>query len=350
MNIPLQQLGTSLSKSLQAVYLISGDEPMQKDEAIHSIRQAATEQGFTERIVMDTHKGFDWDSLLAECQSLSLFGDKRLLELNLPTAKPGVDGGKALIQYTQQLSPDVVLLINAGKLEKAQQNTKWFKALSAAGAVVQIWPIEKARLPAWVKQRMQRRGMIPTADAVQMICDRVEGNLLAADQELEKLFLLHGEGDIDAEAVSQAVTDSARYDVFQLVDTCLQGDVNQSVRILNGLRGEGLEPVLIVWALARECRSLLQISRSIAAGQAVGQAMQSNRIWPKRQACVKQALQRFSSRHWQLFLWQLSELDKQNKGLKSGNIWHELVQLVMKIAGKSLFPPSKPRQTAYPIA
>jgi len=346
MNISLQQLSNSLSNNFLNVYYVAGDEPLQKDEAVKNIRQAGIENGFTERVILDVDNKFDWGLLLAESQSMSLFGDKRLIELRMPQTKPGDKGSKALVAFMAECPDDVMLLIVSGKLEKVQQKSKWYKAIDAKGACIQVWPIDKAQLPHWITQRMVILKMQPTADALELLCDRVEGNLLAAEQALEKLFLLNGEGAVSGDDVRDLVADSARYNVFQLVDTCLQGDAGQSVKVLDGLQGEGVEPVIIVWALAREIRSLVSMSLAMNE-QSIDRVMQSFHVWQKRQNCIHSALSRHKARQWQLFLWQLSELDKMNKGLKTGNIWHELIQLVLKVAGSPLMPAQRPKQAAY---
>ena len=346
MNIQLQQLQSNLQQNFSNVYYVSGDEPLQKEEAIKQIRATAIEHGFTERVVLDAVDKFDWGLLFAESQSMSLFGDKRIIELNIPKTKPGDKGSKAIVSFLEGCPDDVMLLIISGKLEKQQQKSKWYKAIDAKGVCIQIWPIDKEQLPRWISQRMARLDLHPTADALALLTDRVEGNLLAADQELEKLFLLNGKGEVDSEAVRDLVADSSRYNVFQLVDTCLSGDASQSVKILEGLKGEGIASVIIVWALAREVRSL--VSMSLAMNDApLAKVIQSFHVWQKRQNCVKSALSRHNSQQWRLFLWQISELDKMNKGLKTGNIWHELIQLLMKIAGSPLMPAQRPKSVAY---
>ncbi|MBN4080463.1 DNA polymerase III subunit delta [Beggiatoa alba] len=345
MNIPLQQLQGNLKQNIASVYYVAGDEPLQKEEAVKAIRLAVSEQGFTERLVLDADDKFDWGLLLAESRNMSLFGDKRLLELRLPKTKPGDKGSKAIVSFLAQCPDDVILLIISGKLEKPQLKSKWFKAIDASGVCIQIWPVDKVQLPAWMTLRLNKLGMQATPDALALLCDRVEGNLLAAEQALEKLFLLNGEGEVDIEVVRELVSDSARYNVFQLVDTCLNGDLGQSLKILNGLQAEGVDAVIIVWALAREMRSLVSMSLAMKS-QPLGKVIQTYHVWQKRQDCVKAALTRHNARHWSLFLWQLSELDKLNKGLKEGNIWHELIQLVMKVAGSPLMPLHRTGQRA----
>jgi DNA polymerase-3 subunit delta len=337
MRLRPDQLEDHLTHTLLPLYLVSGDEPFQLGQARDAIRQRAREAGFTDRKVMQVERGFDWQALAASADTLSLFADKQLIELRLPSAKPGDAGSKALLAYCANLPTDTILLVIAGKLDKSQQQSKWFKALDQAGAVLQVWPVDAEKLPHWITQRMHLRNMQPTPEAVAMLTERVEGNLLAADQELEKLRLLSGGGAIDAEAVAAAVSDSARYDVFTLVDTALSGEVARTTRILFGLRAEGVEPVLVLWALTRELRSLSGMSRSLSQGQSVGQVIAQYRVWDKRKPPLQAALRRYPLKRWQGLLWQAGEVERVIKGQTAGKPWDELLQLSLKIAGQPLF-------------
>jgi DNA polymerase-3 subunit delta len=332
-----EQIQTQLGKDLAPVYLVSGEEPFQLEQVSTAIRCKALELGHTDREIMHVERGFDWQQLTTLADALSLFADKRLMELRMPSGKPGDAGSKALQRYCDNPPPDTVLLIVAGKLEKAQQNTKWFKALEQTGVVVQVWPVEADKLPTWIKQRMQLRDMQPNPEALAMLAERVEGNLLAADQELEKLRLLTGGGIIDVEQVAAAVADSARFDVFSLVDTALLGDAARAVRILYGLQGEGVEPVLVLWALGREIRSLTGMSGALQQGQAMGQVLAQYRVWDKRKRPVQAALQRYPLKRWQGLLWQVGEIERVIKGQATGKPWDELLQLTLKVAGAPLF-------------
>ena len=337
MRLRPDQLAGHLQQGLAPLYLVSGDEPFQVEQASQAIRQAAQAQGYSERDVLYVERGFDWHALSESANTLSLFAQQRLLELRLPSAKPGDAGGKALVAYCERPPEDNVLLIIAGKLEKAQQNTKWFKALDKTGAVIQIWPVDADKLPSWIEQRMQLRGMQPTPEAVALLADRVEGNLLAADQELEKLRLLSGGGVVDADQVAQAVSDSARFDVFGLVDAALLGEAARATRILGGLHSEGVEPVLVLWALTREIRSLSGMGQLLQQGQGMGQVMSQYRIWDKRKPPVQAALRRYGLKRWHGLLWQAGEIERVVKGRAPGKAWDELLQLTLKIAGKPLF-------------
>ncbi|VAX11882.1 DNA polymerase III delta subunit [hydrothermal vent metagenome] len=339
MKLRAEQLAAHLQQGLAPIYLVSGDEPFQADMATRQIREAALAQGYSEREQFYVDGNFDWDQLQASASNLSLFAEKKLMDLRLPGGKsPGKDGGKALSVWADAQNSDILLLISMGKLDKKQQQSKWFKALDKTGVVIQIWPVEAAQMADWIRTRMQVRGMQPEQAAVQMLAERLEGNLLAADQELEKLRLLCGEGKVDVEQVSAAVSDSARFDVFALVDAALLGDMSRLVRIFNGLREEGLEPVLVLWALTREIRTMTTMAWLLAQGNSVEQVLGQYRVWNKRKAPVSAGLRRHSLRRWQGMLYQAAAVERVIKGRAAGAPWDELVQLGLKIAGMNLLP------------
>ncbi|MCW9024151.1 MAG: DNA polymerase III subunit delta [Gammaproteobacteria bacterium] len=336
MKLYFDQLNSRLQGTLAPVYLVSGEEPFQKDEASMAIRQQAITQGYTEREVYHVDKTFDWDQLNASADSLSLFAEKKLIDLRLSSGKFGDSGRKALVAYCERPPEDTILLITMGKMEKAQMSTKWFKSVDKIAAVLQVWPVEAAQMPGWITKRMQHRGMQPTADAAVMLAERLEGNLLAADQELEKLRLLCGEGAVDADQVAEAVSDSARFDVFALVDAALLGNNRRVIRILHGLKGEGIEPTLVLWALSREIRSMANMAWELSHGHNLDQVLRQYRIWDKRKPPVTAALKRHNTRRWQGFLYQAAEVERIIKGRATGVIWDELVQLSLKVAGINL--------------
>jgi DNA polymerase-3 subunit delta len=224
-----------------------------------------------------------------------------------------------------------------GRLDAAQQRSKWVTALQEAGALIQIWPIEINQLPGWIRQRMQQRGLTPTAEAVQLLADRVEGNLLAADQEMEKLLLLNGPGEVDVDDVIAAVSDSARFDAFAMIDAALSGQAQRAVRMAYGLRAEGVELPAVVGALAYQTRQLCQLAAEVAAGKRAEQLFSQFRIWPKKQPPIKAALQRYSAAQWQGLHARLAEIDRISKGFRAGRAWDELVQLLISISGTPLF-------------
>ena len=311
------------------MYFICGEEPLQVMESADAIRAAARQQGFSEREVMDVETGFDWNMLLDAGNSLSLFAEQRILELRIPTGKPGKQGGQALVDYAERPAEDAVLIITSGKLEGATKNSKWFKALDSAGAIIQCWPVKPAELPGWIQQRLRSRGISADDEGVRLLAERVEGNLLAAAQEVEKLLLLYGEGRLNAEQIAGAVSDSARYNIYDLVDTAVAGDLALSLRMLNGLRHEGTEPTLVLWALSREIRQLTDMASS---GQPVEAAMATARIWDNRKPLVRKALQRRSSRGWQALLKRCGKVDRTIKGVETGRPWDELFTLTRQLA------------------
>lgn len=337
MKLRFEDLSNQLPQGLLPVYIVSGDEPLQHGEACDDIRAQARQQGFNERQVMHAEKSFDWEEFLTECNSMSLFAEQRLLELRLPTGKPGDKGAKALLQFAAAPPEDTVLLVICGKLDAATQRSKWFTALQDIGASVQVWPVEVKMLPNWIKRRMQQHGLKPSADAVELLAERVEGNLLAAAQEIEKLKLLHGDASIDFDMMAAAVADSARYDIYGLVDAALGANVRRFTRMLAGLRAEGSESVLILWALTREIRSLQAMAIQMEQGQSLEQVVAKARVWPKRKALVAGALRRHKSGVWMVLLQRAAGLDRIIKGQSSGNIWDELLQLCLAIAGIRLF-------------
>ncbi len=346
-----ERLSSHLARGVASLYLIAGDEPLQQMEAADAVRRAVREQGYTGREVLHVDKGFDWSGLGAAAGVRSLFAERRLIELRLPGGRPGEAGGKALRSWAENPPEDCVLLIISGKLDPAARRSRWFQALDRAGVVVQAWPLKPVELPAWIERRMQGRGLQASPEAVALLAERVEGNLLAAAQEIEKLHLLYGARRLGVEAIVAAVGDSARFTVYELVDSALAGDGVRCVRILRGLQGEGVEPVLVLWALSREIRQLEGMALELARGDAMEQILQRYRVWEQRKAVVRAGLRRHQTLHWQQLLRRASRIDRMIKGADEGNPWDELLQLVLLVAGKQLFRKrsamgSVPRQSA----
>ncbi len=337
MRLRPDQLDGHLRQRLSPVYLISGDEPLQIQEATDAIRAAARAQGFSERQVLQVEAGFDWGALAAEADALSLFAERKIIDLRIPSAKPGDKGSKALSEYTARPPQDNLLLITAGKLEREQQNSKWFKGIDGCGVVVQVWPLDHKALPGWIAQRLAARGLSATPEAVALLAERVEGNMLAASQEVEKLAMLYGSSRLDVEEVRSAVADSSRFDIFELADAALSGDPARCARILEGLHGEGEEPVLILWALVREIRTLALIAAGQENGTPLDALFSEHRIWDKRKPLFRTALGRHPARRWQQLLRRAARTDRVCKGMEQGNPWDELLQLSLLMAGTRLF-------------
>ncbi|MBC3411375.1 DNA polymerase III subunit delta [Pseudomonas sp. SWRI51] len=340
MKLSPAQLNKHLQGSLAPVYIVSGDDPLLCQEAADAIRAAARQQGFDERQVFSADANFDWGTLLMAGASLSLFAQRRLLELRLPSGKPGDKGAAALIEYCAKPAEDTLLLISLPKLDGSAQKTKWGKALVEGGncQFIQIWPVDAHQLPQWINQRLAQAGLSAQRDAVDLIATRVEGNLLAAAQEIEKLKLLAEGNSITVETVQAAVADSARFDVFGLVDAILNGEAGHALRMLEGLRGEGVEPPVILWALARELRLLAGLAQQFSQGVPLDKAFSQARppVWDKRRPLVSKALQRLSAQRWAMLLQDAQHIDAQIKGQAVGSPWTSLSRLALLMAGQRL--------------
>jgi len=320
---------SSLAQELKPAYLISGDEPLLVAEAADAVRERARAAGFLEREVYFIERVSDWPDVLAGANNLSLFGSRKLLELRLPAAKPGVAGAKAIAQLLEQSDPDTVILMLTGRLDRDAQNAAWVRAFTSRGAWLPVWPIDAARLPAWLGARARFLKLELAADALEFVAERCEGNLLAAQQELEKLQLLAPTGRVSLATVRAAVADSARYDVYQLGEAALAGDVTRALRILAGLRGEGVEPTLALWSLAREIKSLWQAVQPQAPAQ---------RNWQRSSAALEQGKRRAHKLPYALLAERAARADRMIKGLMPGNAWDEMALLVSELAGIHTLP------------
>ena len=332
MRLRPEQLTRHLEQTLSPVYLVSGDEPLQVQECSDRIRRSARDQGCTDRTVLDAAPAsFDWQELLLCATSMSLFTERKLVELRLPGGKPGKEGSKALCRYLELAGSEDVLLIVAGKIDRQSTSSKWFKALDAAGVVLQLWPIGARELPRWLQQRVESAGMRIDKQALQLLCERVEGNLLAAVQEIEKLKLLAADGTISAQTVTASVADNARYNLFDMVDHALRGDRRSSLRTLHGLRGEGTEPAVVLWVLVRELRTLGQLREDCDRGQPPQQAMAARRVWKNRVPLVQAALSRHDRASLQGLLEQATAADGSIKGYGPGRAWDQLESLLIRL-------------------
>jgi DNA polymerase-3 subunit delta len=363
MQLRLDALETHLTKGLAGLYVVYGDEHLLAQEASDRIRAAARAAGFTDRNVFTVERGFDWSSLLGASQSMSLFGDRQLVELRIPTGKPGKEGAEALKTLADAANPDVLTLITLPRLDAATQKSGWFTALADAGVALKIDPVERAQLPNWIGQRLalQQQRVTPGEEgrrALQFMAERVEGNLLAAHQEIQKLGLLYPAGVLTFEQIHDAVLNVARYDVFKLNEAMLAGDVGRLSRMLDGLRGEGEASVLVLWAVVEEIRTLLRIKRGVAAGKPLAMLLRENRVWGPRERLVGPALSRVTESALEKALTLAAKLDRQVKGL-SGNTpggrragdpppdaWAGLFELAMTVAATPASPRGRDAQVA----
>lgn len=330
-------LAAHLKRPLAALYVISSDEHLLAQEAADAIRTSARAQGFSEREVLQVERYFKWGELLAVNQSQSLFGDKKLIELRIPSGKPGKDGSQALQDFAAALNPDSVTLISLPKLDWATQKSAWVARLQQAGVFIEIPLVERTKLPAWVGARLAAQGQRAEPAAIDFICERVEGNLLAAHQEVQKLALLHPPGSLTLEQVQDAVLNVARYDVFKLNEAMLAGDTARLVRMLDGLQGEGEALPLVLWAVTEEIRTLLKLKAATEQGQNLGALLKQFRIWGGREHLMEPALRRLSLRQLQRALRTAAQVDKMIKGLRApkfaGDAWDGLRQLGLMVAG-----------------
>ncbi|WP_050470259.1 DNA polymerase III subunit delta [Herbaspirillum chlorophenolicum] len=329
-------LDTHLGKSLAPLYVIASDEHLLALEAADKIRRTARANGYTEREVLVVERSFKWGELLAANQSQSLFGDKKLIELRIPTGKPGKDGGAALQEYAANLSPDNLTIISLPKLDWATQKAAWVGALQQAAVYIDIPLVERTQLPGWIGNRLAAQQQSADRLCLDFIADRVEGNLLAAHQEIQKLALLHPAGKLSFEQVQDAVLNVARYDVFKLNEAMLSGDVARLTRMMDGLKGEGEALPLVLWAVTEEIRTLLKLKSGMAQGKAVGALLKEYRIWGPREKLMEPALRRISLPALQTALQEAAHIDRMVKGLRAkafaGDPWDALSQLGLKLA------------------
>jgi len=339
------QLAQKLNAKLGAIYFISGDEPLLCQEASLKIKQKASSQGFVERYLFVVDKGFDWDQLKYEFQNQSLFESKKVIELRFNSNKIGDKGSAAIVELLNCENADTLVIIEGPKLDSAAQRSKWVKALISEALVVQIWPIDIVRFPQWIQTRAQAKGLELSSVALEIIVERVEGNLLAASQELDKLFLLNGAGRVDDETVKQSITDSAKFSVYSLVDNCLAANAHKLVHVLEGLKTEGIDPILVLWALTREIRSLTQMAQKCIDGASIEAVLTEYRVWEKRKPLIRGALTRYALNQWFQILAECEKIDRQVKGLESSNVWDSLLRLSLVLSGNILFYPKQVKAT-----
>jgi DNA polymerase III subunit delta len=336
MGISPDQLYRQLQKQLAPLYTIMGDELLLAMEAADAIRSHARQQDFTVRDVFTADHRFDWSNLQQWSNQSSLFGDKRLLDLRLPSGKPGKEGGAAIEAFCQDLPPDTMTLITLPRIDKQTQASKWFKALEQSSIMIAADPVDRSRLAHWLQQRLDRQGQHVSPDALQFLADKVEGNLLAAQQEIKKLALLFPHGTLSFEQVKNAVLDVARYDVFSLSEAMLLADTARYSRILEGLQGEGTPPPLILSTLTEPIRTLLLIRQALDAGKPLAQALKDSRVWGQQQKTMTLAVKRLPIRLLHQTLLHAAHIDKIIKGVAQGDCWNELRQLGLRLtAGQS---------------
>jgi len=329
MQLRAEQLDAHLAKSFAALYVIHGDEPLIALEAADAVRAAARKRGHDEREVYTAERGFDWSEFAHAGASRSLFGGAKIVELRLPSGKPGTEGAAAIAAYCARLDPQMLTLVSLPRLDRAAQASPWFGALAGAGVVVEVWPVERARLPEWIGARLARQGQKASREALAFLADRVEGNLLAAHQEVQKLALLAPPGELSLETLEGAVAAVARYDPYAAAEALVAGDLARYVRILQGLRGEGEAPTFVLFALA----SALFVLRGAAEGKPVERLFGEHRLFNKPlQRAVQAAARRHARAALESALAQAALIDRVIKGVARGDPWDQFTALGVRLA------------------
>ncbi|MES3009100.1 MAG: DNA polymerase III subunit delta [Pseudomonadota bacterium] len=341
MRINSDQLAPQLQKQLLPMYWIAGDETLVVQETLDKLRARCRQQGFSEWELFFVDRSFNWQTMLQSGNSLSLFSDKKIIELRLYSAKLEDEGREALQQYLADPNPDNVLIIVSPRLETSAFNTKWFKVIETAGVFVQVWPVDGKELPRWISTRMAQYGMSADAEAIAILSDRLEGNLLAASQEIEKLRVLTGATPenkilIDRKQIMNLVADNSRYNTFNLMDAALLGNARHCLKILNGLRAEGSEVLALLGMLTRELRILHAVATRMSTGQSVSSAMQNEGVRKNHEGPVSAALERHSVKTLEGFLQQSRRVDLAVKGLHKSDPWTELTTVLLGLCGVQL--------------
>ena len=326
------QLEASLSRGLAPLYLIHGDEPLLSMEAADAIRRKARSEGYSEREVLSVERSFNWGELHAAGASMSLFGDRKIVELRIPTGKPGTQGAEAIVEFCKSLSPEVLAIVTVPRLAKRDQSSAWFSALTRAGSVVEVYGMDRAKLPEWIAGRLARQKQKASKDTLAFLADCVEGNLLAAHQEIQKLGLLLPAGELPFEAVRDAVLNVARYDATKLTEAMLAGDRARLARMLEGLKGEGEAPPRILWVVAEEIRAIARVQQGLSQGRPLADVCRENRVWGEpRTSLVGRAAKRVTRDALLAALSHAAKIDRMVKGVAKGDAWDELLQLGLRL-------------------
>jgi DNA polymerase III subunit delta len=330
------QLASHLARGLERLYVVHGDETLLALETGDQIRAAARAAGFDQREIFVADAGFKWDAFAAAQRNLGLFGERKLVDLALPSGKPGTEGARVLETYASNLSDDTIALITLPRLDRAAQSSAWFEALESAGVSIAVYPVERAELPRWLAERLSRQRQRVSDETLQFLADATEGNLLAAKQEIDKLGLLLPEGNLEHEAVLLAVADVARFDVFHLSEAWLAGDAVRSLRILAALEAAGEGVPLLLWQLGEDLHTLAFVLAAASAGTPIATAVRNARAWGKRQAAMERAARRLDPSVLPTLLVRLARIDALAKGIGKGNVWDELADVALALCGRPL--------------
>jgi DNA polymerase-3 subunit delta len=332
MRLAQNQLESHLKQGLQPLYVMVGDEPLAQRENLDALRTAARIQGFDERTTLTVERNFNWPQIQIYGQSISLFSSRRLLEISIPSGKPGVEGGKALQGLANKAMPETTVVIILPALEREVKNSAWFTSLEKQAVIISLDEIAPTQLPKWIANRLAQQGQNTSATTLEFLAHQVEGNLLAANQEVQKLGLLYPKGELSETFVREAVLNVSRYDAFQLGEAVLAGDAARTVRILQGLQDEGEAALAVMNPLMWVLRPLLRIKQAEMRGENIVNAMTNARIYGDKQSLVKRALARLSLRQLEAALQKLADIDKTAKGVLMGDAWLEISRLCFGLA------------------
>jgi DNA polymerase-3 subunit delta len=331
LKVQFRQLERHLTDKLEKVYLVAGDEPLLVDEALEQIRAAAMRGGFTSRELHTADRSFRWVDLLAGADNLSLFATRKIVEIRLSVPKPGNEGSETIAKLCERNDPDTLVIVAVGeKLGQASRAT-WVKAIDEHGAVVEVWPIERGELPRWIQQRAAAQRLKLTPAAARSLADRIEGNLLAADQEIKRLALAAGDREVDEAEVLEFVANSSRFDVFELADAVLAGETGRTFKILSGLRAEGVHPVQISWVLNRDISLLARLEYAVRHGDNLEGVMLRSGVWQRRQPLVRKALAKFKAPRLKVLLAEAARVDAALKGVFPAEPWTTLTDLLVAL-------------------
>ncbi len=337
-DIRADDLPRQLARGIAPLYIVHGDEPLFALEAADAIRAAARAAGCDERETLVAETGFKWDAFIGAHANFGLFGGRKLIDLRIPSGKPGVEGARVLEMYAGQVSADNVTLVTLPRMDKAAQASAWFSALAGVGVTVAVHPLERDALPRWIATRFERQQQTASAETLEWLADLFEGNLLAARQEIEKLALLLPTGNLAHSAVEEAVADVARYDVFALSEAWLAGDATRALRILAALESAGEPLTLAVWQLSEDAHALAAAQAGLASGTPVAVVLRNARVWGKRAHAMERAVKRVSAADLRTVLRQLARLDGLAKGIGRGSAWDDLAACALLLCGQRLRP------------
>jgi DNA polymerase-3 subunit delta len=335
MNIKPEQLNNSLSDQLASIYFAFGAEILLVEQSLSLIKDAAKKQGFSERFRFDIDGNFSWDSIFSLISSPSLFAQKRIIECHLTTGKIGVKGSKALTELVEALPEDTLLIISSGKLELAQQKSKWFKAIDKSGIVIQHWEVQSNQLVGWITGNMTQLGLKSNIEVANAIAYCTEGNLLATMQEIQKLKIAYPDGKINLQEYLEQIDQQSQYSVFGMIDSALYGDTDKVNKIFNALVDDSTPPVILIASLYRELKNLMTMSIELKTNQSMDSILNHHRVWQKRKPIVSNALKKHSYQKLQKLLLRLGRIDRSLKGMDNLNVYDELQNVVISLSGKN---------------